>query len=375
MRGFRPATAWRSSACNHRGFLDATLACGKLGARALYLNTDFAGPQVREVCAREGIDAVVYDEEFAEMVDGAEARRGSYVGWVEQGTDDPSLEELIAAGSTAPPPKPSEKSSVVMLTSGTTGTPKGAPREAPRSLGALGALLSKIPFRAGESTCVGSSDVPRARVHPHGARHGPRLDRGHAPPLRRGGDARDDRGEPLHRGDRGSGDAFPHPRARPRADQRNRDLSSLRIIFCGGAQLEADLATRTQDTLGDVLYNLYGSTEVAYATIATPEDLRAAPGCAGKPPIGTTVRLFDEAGRLVEGVGETGRIFVGNGFEFGGYTGGGTKEVIDGLMSSGDVGHFDAGGRLFIDGRDDEMIVSGGENVFPREIEELLGDA
>ncbi len=151
-----------------------------------------------------------------------------------------------------------------------------------------------------------------------------------------------------------------------------RDLSSLRIIFCGGAQLEADLATRTQDTLGDVLYNLYGSTEVAYATIATPEDLRAAPGCAGKPPIGTTVRLFDEAGRLVEGVGETGRIFVGNGFEFGGYTGGGTKEVIDGLMSSGDVGHFDAGGRLFIDGRDDEMIVSGGENVFPREIEELL---
>jgi fatty-acyl-CoA synthase len=59
---------------------------------------------------------------------------------------------------------------------------------------------------------------------------------------------------------------------------------------------------------------------------------------------------------------------------FEGYTGGGGKEIIGGLMSTGDVGHFDAGGRLFVDGRDDEMIVSGGENVFPREVEDLLAD-
>ena len=149
------------------------------------------------------------------------------------------------------------------------------------------------------------------------------------------------------------------------------DTSSLRIVFSSGAQLEADLATRALDAFGDVLYNMYGSTEVAYATFATPEDLRAAPGCAGKPPFGTIVRILDEHGRELP-QGQTGRIFVGNGFAFEGYTGGGTKEVIDGLMSSGDVGHFDSAGRLFVDGRDDEMIVSGGENVFPREIEELL---
>ncbi len=59
---------------------------------------------------------------------------------------------------------------------------------------------------------------------------------------------------------------------------------------------------------------------------------------------------------------------------FEGYTGGGGKDSLDGLMSSGDVGHFDSEGRLFIDGRDDEMIVSGGENVFPREVEDLLSD-
>jgi fatty-acyl-CoA synthase len=127
------------------------------------------------------------------------------------------------------------------------------------------------------------------------------------------------------------------------------------------------------DVFGDVLYNLYGSTEVAWATIATPEDLRAAPGTAGRPPHGTVVRLYDAEGHEVP-QGRTGRIFVGSQLQFEGYTGGGMKDVLDGLMSSGDVGHFDAGGRLFVDGRDDEMIVSGGENVFPREVEDLLAD-
>jgi fatty-acyl-CoA synthase len=125
------------------------------------------------------------------------------------------------------------------------------------------------------------------------------------------------------------------------------------------------------DAFGDVLYNLYGSTEVAYATIATPADMRAAPGTAGKPPHGTIVRLFDEKGREVA-PGEVGRIFVANSLLFEGYTGGGGKAEIDGLLSTGDVGRFDEEGRLFVSGRDDEMIVSGGENVFPREIEDLL---
>jgi fatty-acyl-CoA synthase len=131
------------------------------------------------------------------------------------------------------------------------------------------------------------------------------------------------------------------------------------------------MAVRAMDRFGEVVYNLYGSTEVAWATIAGPKDLRAAPGTAGRPPYGTIVKLFDADGEPVEEPGTTGRIFVGNEMAFDGYTGGGGKEVIQGLMSTGDVGHFDAEGRLFIDGRDDEMIVSGGENVFPREVERL----
>jgi fatty-acyl-CoA synthase len=151
------------------------------------------------------------------------------------------------------------------------------------------------------------------------------------------------------------------------------DLSSLRITSASGSALPGELATEWMDRFGDNLYNLYGSTEVAYATVATPEDLRAAPGTAGKAPRGTVVRLYDEAGHEVP-TGEVGRIFVGNEMSFEGYTGGGGKEAIDGLLCSGDVGHLDSDGRLFIDGRDDEMIVSGGENVFPREVEDLLAD-
>jgi fatty-acyl-CoA synthase len=126
------------------------------------------------------------------------------------------------------------------------------------------------------------------------------------------------------------------------------------------------------DLLGDVVYNLYGSTEVAYAAIATPQDLRAAPGTVGRPPTGTRIKLFDDDGKPVP-AGESGRIFVGSSMQFEGYTGGGSKETLEGLMSTGDIGHFDENGRLFVDGRDDDMIVSGGENVFPAEVEDLLG--
>jgi fatty-acyl-CoA synthase len=156
-------------------------------------------------------------------------------------------------------------------------------------------------------------------------------------------------------------------------DVRQRyDTSSLKVIAASGSALTGKLATRVMDEFGDVLYNLYGSTEVAVATVATPEDMRAAPDTAGQPPVGTTVKILDDKGNELP-VGATGRIFVGNEMMFDGYTGGGNKEVIGGLMSSGDVGHFDENGRLFVEGRDDEMIVSGGENVFPAEVEELLG--
>eukprot|EP01031_Cornospumella_fuschlensis_P051325 gene51325-62763_t len=149
------------------------------------------------------------------------------------------------------------------------------------------------------------------------------------------------------------------------------DLSHVKVVAASGSALPGDLALDWMDHFGDNLYNIYGSTEVAYASIATPEDLREAPSSAGRPPYATVVKIFDPEGREVP-AGESGRIFVGNSLLFEGYTGGGHKEMIDGLMSSGDVGRFGEDGRLYVEGRDDEMIVSGGENVFPKEVEDCL---
>jgi fatty-acyl-CoA synthase len=150
------------------------------------------------------------------------------------------------------------------------------------------------------------------------------------------------------------------------------DTSSLRIIFVAGSPLSPDLGNRTMAVFGEVVHNLYGSTEVAVATVATPEDWRKAPGTVGRAPVGCKIVLYDSGGNAITEPHATGRVFVGSGLNFGGYTDGRHREVIDGLLSTGDVGHFDEDGLLFIDGRDDEMIVSGGENVFPVEVENLL---
>jgi fatty-acyl-CoA synthase len=150
------------------------------------------------------------------------------------------------------------------------------------------------------------------------------------------------------------------------------DTSSLKVVAVSGSALPGDLATKFMDAFGDVIYSLYGSTEVAYATVASPKDLRDAPGTAGRLVMGTTIKLIDQESGEEVPQGEVGRIFVGNPFIFTGYTGGEDKDRIGDLVASGDVGRFDEEGRLFIEGRDDEMIVSGGENVFPAEVEDLL---
>src|SRR5690606_24053675 len=150
-----------------------------------------------------------------------------------------------------------------------------------------------------------------------------------------------------------------------------RDLSRLRVVMTGGARLDPSLAGRVRAAFGPVLYNFYGSTEASCITIATPADLAAAPGCVGRPPAGTTVAILGHGDRPVP-PGATGRIFVDTPARFGGYTGGGGKEEVGGLMAVGDLGHLDEGGRLHVDGRADDMIVSGGENVHPGEVEDLL---
>ncbi len=358
---------------NHRYFIEATMACAKVGAVALYLNTAFAGPQLADVLERESPAALIYDQEFTELLSGAAKGPRRFVAWEERdGTDQTTLEQLISGSDTEDLEAPPDHGRYIILTSGTTGTPKGAQRSQPEGLTALAALLSKIPRRHHETAMIAAP-----LFHSWGFLHFIlSLPTAATMVLRPKFDPEDTlRATAEHRARVLVVVPVMMQRilALPEEVKRRYDLSELEVTAASGSALPGDLATNWMDRFGDNLYNLYGSTEVAWATVATPEDMRAAPGTAGRPPRGTVVRIVDENGEDVS-PGETGRIFIGNRMGFEGYTGGGDKEHLGDLLSSGDIGHFDKEGRLFIDGRDDEMIVSGGENVFPREVEDLLAD-
>ncbi|MEP7020776.1 MAG: AMP-binding protein [Pseudonocardiales bacterium] len=368
--GFQPGDSIGILVRNHRGIYEAIFAGAKLGARTLLLNTDFAGPQLVDVCKREDVTVLVHDDEFSDIVSGYDPPLGHVVAWRDEADDRSTLDELIAGASTSTPPRPGRKQRIVLLTSGTTGTPKGAPRDLALSLVIPGGYLSKIPLRSGRTVLLAAP-----AFHAWGLLSSMlALGLGNTVVITRRFDAKDAVAAlEEHRCDALVTVPILLSRILAAAEAQigQRDLSTLRIIAVSGSALDPELATRTMDLLGDIVYNLYGSTEVAYASIATPEDMRAAPGTVGRPPYGTVIKLLDPDGHEVT-AGDTGRIFVGNSIQFEGYTGGGNKEQVAGLMSTGDVGHFDSDGHLFVDGRDDDMIVSGGENVFPREIEELL---
>lgn len=363
---------------NHRWFLIALYGAAKVGVRLIMLNSEFSGPQIKEVSEREGAKLIIHDDEYTKACSSAEPELGKLraLPTNPDNPDQPSestdetLADLIGRSKAGPPPKASAHSKIIILTSGTTGTPKGANRSSPPSLAPIGGVLSHVPFRSGEVT-----SLPAPMFHALGFLHATiAMMLGSTLVLRR-----------RFKPDTVLTDIEKHgvtalvvvPVMLSRIlDELEKtspkpNLSSLRIVFVSGSQLGGELATRALKDLGPVVYNLYGSTEIAFATIARPKDLSINPSTVGPVVKGVKVKLFDDNGIEVA-PGEVGRIFVGNTFPFEGYTGGGHKAIIDGLMSSGDVGYFDEHGLLYVSGRDDEMIVCGGENVFPAEVEDLI---
>jgi fatty-acyl-CoA synthase len=355
---------------NHRWFLIANYACARVGARTILLNTEFSGPQIADVADREGARLLIYDDEYSTAVSEANFELGKLRAFAETPDGDETLAQVIARCSKEPAPKPSKHASLIILTSGTTGTPKGANRSTPPTLAPVGGVLSSVPFKSGEVT-----SLPSPMFHALGYLHATLAGSlGSTLILRR-------RFRPMtviedietHRATALVVVPVMLSRMLDALDgaERSYDLSSLRIVFVSGSQLGAELATRATKRLGPVIYNLYGSTEIAFATIAGPKHLEINPATVGPIVRGAKVKIFDEHGNEMP-QGEIGRIFVGNFFPFEGYTGGGGKQIIDGLLSSGDMGYFDDNGLLYVTGRDDEMIVSGGENVFPAEVEDLI---
>jgi acyl-CoA synthetase (AMP-forming)/AMP-acid ligase II len=349
------------------------VAANRIGADVLLLNTSFAGPALAEVVNREGADAVIYDEEFSASVDRALAERPTalrIVGWTEESSASAvTVEKLIARHTGRRPAKATKKSRLILLTSGTTGTPKGA-KHSGGGPNELKAILDRTPWRAEETTVVvapmfhawGFSQlvfaasmactvVTRRKFDPEATLE--LVDRYQATGLcvvpvmfDRIMDLPDD--------------------VRGRYSGR-----SLRFAACSGSRMRPDVVIRFMDSFGDVIYNNYNATEAGMIATATPEDLRVAPDTAGRPAVGTEIRILDHDFGEVP-TGEVGQIFVRNSTQFDGYTSGRTKDFHEGFMASGDVGRVDEAGRLFVVGRDDEMIVSGGENVYPIEVEKTL---
>ena len=354
---------------NHRSFVEVSVAAAKAGVVCVYLNTGFAAPQLGEVLRREGVDVVVVDIDLLAVVE-ASGFEGHVV--VADGPPDPhsgshrSIDDVRAMGSPRPL-LPSLPVAPVLLTSGTTGTPKGARRDRPAGLSSALGVLERIGYQAGDVAVI-----PTPLFHAWGLAQ---LTVAAATASTAVLVRRFEVGATLGAIEAERADVLAVvPVMIQRilaADTDGYDLSSLRVVACSGSALPAAVASAWMDRFGDNLYNLYGSTEVGQATLATPEDLRAAPGTAGRVIPGTVVEVVDESGEPLAS-GATGLIVVGSDGQFTEYTGGGTKDLVRGLMSSGDVGYFDDDGRLFVTGRADDMIVSGGENVFPLEVEEML---
>jgi fatty-acyl-CoA synthase len=360
-RGVHEGTTVGILGRNHRGFVLAMVASATCGADIVLLNTGFAGPQLADVTSSEHLDVIIHDDDFTDIVKSS---------GVAQTIDERSLALLSAQEVPAITRPPSRPGALVVLTSGTTGRPKGAARRASGAQEGVAALLGRIPLRARGTTLdaaplfhawglshliialsLSSTVLLQRRFDPQRVLRVIAANRADAlvvvPVM-------------LQRILELGPDALVH-----------HDTSSLRVIAASGSALGGKLATDVLHRFGPVLYNVYGSTEVATATVATPADLQAAPTTAGRVAPGARVEILDRENEPL-GAGAIGRIFVGNPMRFEGYTNGKTKETQRGMLSSGDLGHFDEAGRLYIDGREDDMIVSGGENVFPREVEELL---
>jgi fatty-acyl-CoA synthase len=356
---------------NHRGFVEAAVAASRCGADLLSVNTEIPGAQLGPVIERSRPAAIVHDEEFAAAFDEAGVTSDRIVAWHEANRPEPTLDGLASrAGERVPSSRRQGK--LVLLTSGTTGTPKSAPRSPSGNaiVGPATTLLSEVPFRAREPISVGPP-----LFHGFGfAFLGLGLFLGSTIVLRR---KFDPEAMLTTIEEHGVTTVVAVPAMLQRILQLpervvNRyDTSSLRVVISAAAPLSGWLSTALMDRFGDILFNIYGTTEVGFGSIATPADLRAAPGTAGRPPLGITLEILDED-RAELPRRESGHVFIGSDLVFEGYSDGRSKETVRGLMNTGDLGHLDDEGRLFIDGREDDMIVSGGENVFPQEVEDVL---
>ena len=307
---------------NHRGLVLTMLAAAKNGTKLVLMNTGFARPQLVDVAAREKVVAFVYDDEFADIADALPEDVVVYRSWPEgtaaDGSTAATLDEAIAGRTTSSVPAPEKNGGFVLLTSGTTGTPKGAPRGHTSPL-ASAQFLDRVPLRRGQTMMMAAPAFHGTGV----SQFALALALGQTVVMHRKFDPENTiKLVAQYKCD----SLVVVPTMLTRIIDLGPDVlskydtSNLKIIFSAGSSLSPDLCKRVTASFGYVLYNLYGSTEVAVATVATPEDLTIAPGTAGRAPVTCHVELFDENNKKITTPHTIGRIFVASGLSFEGYT-------------------------------------------------------
>jgi acyl-CoA synthetase (AMP-forming)/AMP-acid ligase II len=353
---------------NHGGLIEAMVALAKIGATTLLFNSGLSPAQVSAIVAEQGPALFLADQEFLDEEPDLPASLRVLSTWSDEGAS--GLAELIASGDPAKASVPEKPGRTIVMTSGTTSTPKGARRPQPHGLSEAASLLSVIPLRTGDRMMIATPIFHTwglAALQLGMALHAELVLQRRFDPEQVLRTIAERRVTALI--------AVPVMLQRildlPAEVKARYDTSSLRVVAYSGSAMPPDRVTQFLDEFGPVLYGLYGSTETSWASISTPEDLAAEPMTAGRPPLGTRIGILDDDGRPVP-LGEVGQICVGNGMLFEGYTNGAGKPMFGDLMATGDRGRLDADGRLYVIGRADDMIASGGENVFPRPVEDAI---
>ena len=383
-RGIGPGDYVAFMLDNTREFLETLGACGKIGAHAVPVNTKFRVPEISVVLRNVRTGLILYDVKYGHLI--AEAAQGldglvqrpfiaTGVGDIH---DEASAYEETLAGSSPdeiPIMGTHGGGRVIIHTSGTTGKPKGAERNMSRAgLSSLAELLCMVPLRVddvfavatpmfhalgfgfttiafslGSTLCLMDSFSPKRFLEM--VEHEGVTATALVPIMLR------------------------RVMELPAEDLDSHEVSSLRLILSSGSYLPDPIRKKASNYFGPVMYNLYGATEIGWATIARPEDYDRYPGTIGRAAPGVDVRILDDRHREVT-PGTNGDIFVKNRVMFEGYAG--RKQDDDraweGYYSVGDIGWRNKEGYLFVSSRKDDMIVSGGENVYPIEVEKTLDE-
>ena len=359
--GDRVATMLRNS----REAVEALIACQKQGYEVAPLNTWAKPKELRTILERSEPAALIYDPKHEDQVREA---LGEEPG--EKGAAD--YESLIAdqPDSQVSPFGPRGSQRILIHTSGTTGKPKAASRSAnARATLAFLQVLAVVPYKQDDvivcpaplfhsfglltltiQMAIGATIVLPEKFDPKGTLE--LIEEHHAtaaslvPVMIR---------RILSLSD----------------EERQHDLSSLRILLASGSAMSPEMRTDAMELFGDVLYDLYGSTEAGWVAIATPEDIRTSGETLGKPVPGVDVAVYSPDRKKLDR-GEHGELYVKSDMVFEGYSSGEETKEIDGYLSIGDMGYLDEEGRVYVEGRGDDMVVIGGENVYPAEIEEVI---